>query len=169
MVASDKTIRELIKSGELKITPYKDYNIQPASIDLTLGDKFKFYTDSRLYMSKKPNVQETQGKRILLPSEFVLASTVETIELPNGWAASVKGRSSIMRMGLFVHNGGWVDPGYKGTITLTIVNVCEKPIVLEPGVGICQLVLEKVDCDSQYTGKYQGSTGVQETKLYMDK
>ena len=76
-------------------------------------------------------------KMILAPHSFVLATTRERVEVPDFLAAFVEGRSSIGRMGLFIQNAGWVDPGFCGQITLELYNANNLPIEIEAGRRIC--------------------------------
>lgn len=103
--------------------------------------------------------REVEGDTITLPPHtFLLATTMEYVKLPNDLTAFVEGRSSIGRLGLFIQNAGWVDPGFEGTITLELYNANSLPIQLTAGRRICQLVFCKMDQAAQnpYRGKYQG-------------
>jgi deoxycytidine triphosphate deaminase len=54
--------------------------------------------------------------------------------------------SSLGRLGLIVHaTAGFVDPGFKGTLTLEITNLTRVPIVLWPGKPIAQLSFMGLD------------------------
>ena len=79
------------------------------------------------------------------PHGFVLGTTLEWIKLPNNITAFVEGRSSIGRLGLFIQNAGWVDPGFEGNITLELYNANQVPIELSSGRRICQLVFAELD------------------------
>ena len=59
---------------------------------------------------------------VIPPKSFILATTREYVKIPNDLVAFVEGRSSIGRMGLFIQNAGWVDPGFEGQITLELFN-----------------------------------------------
>ena len=69
-------------------------------------------------------------------------------ELPNDLTAFVEGRSSLGRMGLFIQNAGWVDPGFKGEITLELYNANRCAIELKAGRRVGQLVFAKMDAVS---------------------
>jgi len=94
---------------------------------------------------------------VIPPHSFLLATTREYIRLPNDLTAFVEGRSSIGRIGLFIQNAGWVDPGFEGTITLELYNANRLPIRLQEGRRICQLVFARMDqvAHRPYQGKYQ--------------
>lgn len=124
MILSDKTILSLLKQGTLSISPLQENQIQPASVDIRLGDTFSVVEDSStaiLTLSQKMIYKEIHAdKYLLLPGQFVLATTMEYISLPDNLTAFVEGRSSLGRMGLFIQNAGWVDPGFSGEITLEL-------------------------------------------------
>ena len=85
--------------------------------------------------------------------------------------AFVEGRSSLGRMGLFIQNAGWVDPGFKGEITLELFNANRCAIELNVGRRVGQLVFAKLDDKAlnPYKGKYQGQKGATGSKVYLDK
>ncbi len=86
---------------------------------------------------------------LLLPGQFILTTTMEYIELPNNLTAFVEGRSSLGRLGLFIQNAGWVDPGFHGEITLELFNANRCAIELKPGRRIGQLVFAEMDEDAE--------------------
>ncbi len=169
MIISDQTLKSLIKSNELKIDPLTEKSIQPASIDCRLGNHFLVldeHKSSILTMTDKINYRELVQEEIIIPPKsFVLGTTLEYMELPSNITAFVEGRSSIGRMGLFIENAGWVDPGFKGKITLELYNANSLPIKLIAGRRICQMVFCFMDKPAlepygtnKHGGKYQGQT-----------
>lgn len=155
----------MLENKELIVEPLEDYQIQPASIDLTLGNEFlKINSNPSVIEMDEPvpYVKVESDEFLIMPQQFVLATTNEYIEIPNGMSAFVEGRSSIGRMGLFVQNAGWVDTGFKGNITLELYNANKNvPVVIKSGRRICQLVLASMDdvADNPYNGKYQLQQG----------
>lgn len=174
MILSDKTLFEMIESGTLKITPLERAQIQPASVDIRLGSTFCMIEDSPtgiVTLDSEINCKVIQTDTyLLLPGQFVLATTVEYFELPNDLTAFVEGRSSLGRMGLFIQNAGWVDPGFKGEITLELYNANRCAIELKAGRRVGQLVFAKMDATAlnPYNGKYQGQTGATASRVFLD-
>ncbi|MBD5384220.1 MAG: dCTP deaminase [Ruminococcaceae bacterium] len=174
MILSDKTILEMVDKGTLVIKPLELSQIQPASVDIRLGDTFCVIEDSPTGIVTLD--RETPCKTIktdtylLLPGQFVLATTVEYFELPDNLTAFVEGRSSLGRMGLFIQNAGWVNPGFKGEITLELYNANRCAIELKAGRRVGQLVFAKMDAPAlnPYRGKYQGQTGATGSRVFMD-
>ncbi len=174
MILSDITIRELLKSGELVIEPMQDSQIQPASVDLRLGTHFLRLDENNIGMirldEKAPYIELDQNEIIIPPLSFLLATTLEYIKLPQDLTAFIEGRSSIGRMGLFIQNAGWVDPGFEGELTLEIYNANRLPIRLQSGRRIGQLIFSRMDrVPSQpYRGKYQGQRRAVGSMIYED-
>lgn len=149
MILSDKSLKSMIASGELAVDPLTEESIQPASIDCRLGSHFLLIDDFNMQsisMDREITYREFEGDAITLPPHsFLLATTMEYVRLPHDLTAFVEGRSSIGRLGLFIQNAGWVDPGFEGRITLELYNANSLPIQLQAGRRICQLVFSKMD------------------------
>lgn len=175
MILSDKTILKMMEEGTLKISPIEEGQVQPASVDIRLGNTFSIVEDSPSGIITLENEIKyktiTTDTYILLPNQFVLATTMEYFDLPNDLTAFVEGRSSLGRMGLFIQNAGWVDPGFKGEITLELYNANRCAIELKAGRRVGQLVFAKMDDEAlnPYNGKYQGQTGATGSRVFMDK
>jgi len=149
MILSDHSIREALDSGKISIDPVPDeIQIQPASLDVRLGDEIVDVESGRSLTSHENH---------LAPSRRYLAHTRERIELPNDVAAQLAGRSTVGRKGVIVHKtAGWIDPGFKGTVTLELMNLGRSPVKVEQGDRIAQLVFFVLDQPSSgYDGKYQ--------------
>ena len=174
MILSDIEISTHIKTGLLSIEPLTEKQIQPASVDITLGNTFTLLKNIETgIISPDTEIAYdtiTCDKYVLLPGQFVLGTTQEYIKLPNNLTAFVEGRSSWGRLGLFVQNAGWVDPGFEGEITLELFNANRYAIELTPGVRIGQLVFAKMKLDAKnpYDGKYQKQTTATGSKIYLD-
>jgi dCTP deaminase len=174
MILSDGTLKTLIETKELLIEPVKPESIQPASVDCHLGRHFLLVEDRQMHtidMESKILYREIESDEIIIPPQsFLLATTEEYVKLPNNMTAFVEGRSSIGRIGLFIQNAGWVDPGFEGQITLELFNANSLPIRLQAGRRICQLVFCLMDKPAQnpYKGKYQGQRKATGSRVYQD-
>lgn len=127
----------------------EDRDIQPASIDLRLGSTFKSIatnadgngpidpeTDNVDYWT----FHQGDDSYELVSGGFVLASTLEDVIMPDTLAGQVIDKSSLARLGVGLH-AGFIDPGFRGHITLEITNHSPRSILLRPGIRIGQLVL----------------------------
>lgn len=174
MILSDKTLKEMIDKGELVVEPLTEDSIQPASVDCRLGNHFLVVEDRNMHtidLNTEIIYREYNGDEITIPPHsFLLATTMERIHLPNNLTAFVEGRSSIGRIGLFIQNAGWVDPGFEGQVTLELYNANSLPIRLEAGRRICQLVFCKMDqvANNPYQGKYQGQRNTTGSRVFRD-
>jgi len=177
MILNDRTLKDLIQEGKLVIEPIEDYQIQPSSIDLRLGNEFLIYENVELLDVKDLDLDRYLKKVvvddffIIGSKQFVLATTLEYIKLPDDITAFVEGRSSLGRLGLFIENAGWVDAGFEGNITLEFFNANSSSIKIYPGMRICQLVFSKMieKAEKPYRGKYFKQRGTTMSKIYMDK
>ena len=165
----------MLEEKTLVVEPIEKEQIQPASIDIRLGNTFSVVEDTSTGIINLENEIKyktiTSDSYILLPNQFVLATTMEYFDLPDDLTAFVEGRSSLGRMGLFIQNAGWVDPGFKGEITLELYNANRCAIELKAGRRVGQLVFAKMDetALNPYNGKYQGQRGATGSRVFMDK
>ncbi|MBM7647842.1 dCTP deaminase [Bacillus ectoiniformans] len=174
MILSYQSIQSRLMDHELQITPITQPQFQPASVDLRLDNHFLSLDETSvpcLSLDSKANYNEVFTKKMIIPPHgFVLGTTMEWVKLPNDLTAFVEGRSSIGRLGLFIQNAGWVDPGFEGNITLELYNANHVPIELSAGRRICQLVFAELDqAAPPYSGKYTGQTLAHESRIYLDE
>lgn len=176
MLMSDRDIRASIEAGQIGLEPLEMGLLQPSSIDVRLDRFFRLF-DNHKHPFIDPAEQQDDLTRfvevksdepfILHPGEFVLGSTFEFVTLPNDIAARLEGKSSLGRLGLLTHStAGFVDPGFKGHVTLELSNTATLPIKLWPGMKIGQLCFFKLTSPSEfpygsdkYSSRYQGQRG----------
>lgn len=186
MVLSDRTIREELAKGRIVIEPLDPGCIQPASVDIHLDRKllvFKtrrppFYIDVRKGMDDVTEMVEIDEEKpfLLSAGEFVLASTLESVELGNDIVARLEGKSSLGRIGLLIHStAGYVDPGWKGHLTLELSNVSRFPIALYYRMAIGQISFlrltspaERVYGSEGLHSKYQGQNEPTASRYFED-
>ena len=185
MVLSDHTIREEIAAGRIVIEPFDDALVQPCSIDVTVGDTFRVFRNSRYpYIDVKLEMEDlTELVRvgadepfILHPGEFVLGVVAERVALPDDIVATLDGKSSLGRLGLVVHQtAGVIDAGFDGHITLELANMANLPITVYPGMRIAQLSFMTLTtpADRPYGSgglgsKYQGQAEPTPSRYYLN-
>ena len=182
-ILSDRDIKKCLETGEILIEPLEnpERQIQPSSVDLRIGNEFKGFriirkpcidpmdkTDIDSYME---SFYIDDGEPFIIhPGEFALATTYETVKLPDNLVARVEGRSSMGRLGITMHvTAGYIDPGFQGRITLEISNIGKMPVALYTGQRVCQIVFETMtspsekpyghpDRDSKYMGQQRPET-----------
>lgn len=135
MILSDRSIRQLlIRNPDFMDPKPEDKQIQPASIDLTLGGEIRFANHDKFYLRH-------EGYR-LFPGKFILGHTKQFVNVPSNLVAQLNGKSTLGRRGLMVHStAGYIDPGFRGHITLELANIGHEIIYLEEGMLIAQLVM----------------------------
>ena len=148
-VLSDRDIKSALEAGTIRIEPHDVEDIQPSSVDLHLDRSFRVFRNNRYpyidVRAQQPDLTELltiadDEPFILHPGEFVLGQTFEWVELPNDLVARLEGKSSLGRLGLLIHStAGYVDPGWKGTLTLELSNVANLPIALYHAMRIGQI------------------------------
>ncbi len=184
MILSDQSILELIKKGEIIIKPFNDDLVGPSSVDLRLGNEFLVFERARIDVIDPKQPLEDLTRKIFVengdffvihPGEFILATTLEYIKLPDYIAARIEGRSSLARLGIVVHStGGFVDAGFEGQLTLEMSNLNRIPVKLYPGMKIAQLAFILQDKPSQVpygkrpSSKYHKQKGPIPSKIYRD-
>jgi len=182
---SDRDIRASIEAGQIGLEPLEMGLLQPSSIDVRLDRFFRLF-DNHKYAFIDPAEQQDELTHlievdpkepfILHPGEFVLGSTYEFVTLPDDVAARLEGKSSLGRLGLLTHStAGFVDPGFKGHVTLELSNVATLPIKLWPGMKIGQLCFFKLTSASEhpygsekYASRYQGQRGPTASRSYKN-
>ena len=173
MILSDCSLRRRLSEGHLEITPLNHDQIQPGSVDFHIGDSFSVLVNRGEAIQFDSPVEYStvkQSQYLLHPKSFVLATTLEYFKLPDFLTAFVEGRSSVGRLGLFIQNAGWVDPGFEGEITLELFNASDVPILLKSGDRVGQLVFAQLDMSAHkpYQGKYQGQRGATGSRICED-
>jgi len=184
-VLSDRDIRAALQSGRVRIDPYDPTCLQPSSVDLHLDREFRVFRNSRYpfidVRQPQPDLTELQAIEddqpfILHPGEFVLGQTLEWVELPDDLVSRLEGKSSLGRLGLLIHStAGYVDPGWKGNLTLELSNVANLPIALYFGMKIGQISFFKMSSpverpygSKELGSKYQGQSRPTASEFYRD-
>jgi dCTP deaminase len=169
---NEKDIKE-----RLIVTPLfnPSESFDPSSVNVRLGSEFIIMRKQSFPLLNIADRQEKLTAKIerykekirlgyreefvLHPGQLIIGSTLEYIALPSKLMCYVVGKSTWGRMGLIIATATKVDPGFKGCITLEIINEGEVPIVLYPGIPIAQLVFHKTESKAEYKGTYACSTG----------
>ncbi|MHC4339724.1 MAG: dCTP deaminase [Planctomycetota bacterium] len=188
MILSDRDLRERIERGDILIEPLDDpdLQIQPASVDLRLDRTFVVYRlphvpcidprDPRTVGGYTETLEIGDGEAFVLqPGEFALASTLERVTVPTDLVARLEGRSSIGRLAVVVHaTAGFVDPGFRGKITLELSNLGRCAVKLYPGMRISQVVFHQLLSPAERPygpargSKYQDQEGPVPSRITRD-
>ncbi|WP_455368316.1 dCTP deaminase [[Eubacterium] cellulosolvens] len=142
MALSDVTIKSLIKQGEIEIIPFEESHLTPAGYDLGSAEEVT-----------------------LKPSECRLIATREKVKLSPKILGILHIRSSFAREGLFA-SLALVDPGFKGQLTIALLNAGKNNLRINLGESFLQLSLIQMTSgvEKPYDGVYQDSAGIVESK-----
>ncbi len=158
MILSDRDIRRALADGRIKIDPAPDLATQlgSVSVDFRLGPTFMVFEHSRhsFIDPRQPQsigdamrtIEVGDGEAFIMqPGDFALASTIESLELPDDLLGRLEGRSSIARLGITVHSTAAVfEPGWVGTATMELSNLGRMAVALYPGMRVCSFSFETV-------------------------
>jgi len=170
MILSGHEIRKQL-GGNILIDPFDETKLNPNSYNLSLHDELLVYEEVVLDMRKSNRVERVRIPEeglVLTPNQLYLGRTVERTETHN-LVPMIEGRSSIGRLGLFVHvTAGFGDVGFCGYWTLEMFAV--QPVKIYPGVAICQLFFHQICGDiTEYTStKYQHNHDIQPSMLFRE-
>lgn len=189
MILSDRDIKKYLKSGKIKITPKPDLSTQlgSCSIDLRLGYEFRLFEhskypyidpfDKRFSGDVTTLVRVSKNEPFILhPTDFVLATTIESFKLSDDLLARLEGRSSLGRLGIVVHSTASIfEPGWRGKVVMELGNLGSIPVALYPGMRVCALTFEQLSSSAQVpyhkkkSAKYVDQKSPGPSKISQDK
>lgn len=189
MVLSDRDIKLALKQKRIFISPAPDLKTQlgSCSIDLRLGNLFRVFDHSKYPyidpykkdygadITKEVKLKNTQ-QFIMQPGDFVLAVTLERVQIPDNMMGRLEGRSSLGRMGIVVHSTASIfDPGWNGKCVLELGNLGRMAVALTPGMRICAMTFEELSSPSdipynkRQDAKYVMQEGPLESRIHEEK
>lgn len=172
----DTELKQFIAGGGIHNCPFALVN--PASVNLEIGNSAKIEqpitnADGVIIGSSMQNLdlREFNKKKpyMLAPGEFILTDVKQVLNLPADCEAQVILRSSAARAGFDHALAGYVDPAYKGRLTLEFVN-CRRyqNLGIYPGQQLVQLRIyrlsEPPERGYDLTGRYYMATEVEANK-----
>lgn len=194
MKLSDRDIIQHLKIGKIGIDPMPDQNkIKGISVDLRLANKFRVFNDhtapfidlSGASDEMQQLMDKVMGDEVVIddgqafflhPGELALASTYESVSIPDDLVGWLDGRSSLARLGLMVHvTAHRIDPGWQGQIVLEIFNSGKLPLALRPGMDICAINFETLSSaaikpyNKRADAKYRNQQGPTASRITQDQ
>jgi len=153
--------------------------VQPASIELHLGEHLLGFpmldTPSAICDPLNPPEMEPRGwshndvwgdHYLLQYGEMILGATHERVAISRGYVGQLEGKSTLGRLGLFVHiTAGYIDPGWGemkppppkafdrlggAPITLELLNMGPHQLLLRPRMPIAQLIVHSTSGPAAY-------------------
>lgn len=165
MILTHDVILEEIEKKRILIDPFNPKHVGPCSVDLTLSNEFRIFTNSHEPFSLTENAdyekvtepfQVKDGESFpLAPGKSILGITIEKITLPGDICGWFDGRSRFGRCGITAHiTAGIIQPGISNKQVLEIVNFSDRIIKLFPGTKICQIAFHRCEGEAIYQGKF---------------
>lgn len=170
MILTGKKITEEVLSSNITIDPFTPEQINPNSYNFRLGSKVKIYKNTILdpkIVNETEDIEIPDSGLILEPNRIYLGHT-EEIMGSKTYVPIIRGRSSIGRIGLFIHiTADLIDIGSINQWTLQMHAV--QPVKVYKGMLIGQVTFWKVEGEIVlYEGKYQGSRGPVASQIFKD-
>ena len=186
MILSDRDIKTALAQGRIGVDPSRgvEERIGPDSLDFRLGSSFLVFERSKQpYIdARRPETAEGASRTIDLeegepfiihPHELVLATTLESLRLPDDLAARLEGRSSLGRLGIIVHStASLFHAGWDGHATMELGNLGVMPVALYPGMRICAFTFEELTSPAEHPygsrpeHKYGGQEGASGSRIW---
>ena len=153
-VLSDQDLLYRLEKVTMRIDPFREKNLTSNGYDLSVMEVY----------FKAPEAKVTLGAAYLESGSWCLISTEEYIEIPPDLTAQLWLRTSYIRKGL-IGGFGKVDAGFKGTLTISVVNMGPEKVAIPIGDRICQICFEELSSIpgklyAERSGTYQGQRGV---------
>lgn len=180
MILVDRDIRKALAEGIIEIDPYDETFLQAASYDIRLSPEIR-RIDPRMECLDPSIAQPYSFVEVLShafalhPGEFILASSVERIRLPDYMVAQLAGKSSLARLGIQIESAGFFDPGWNGQATLEIVNLTQRPVRIFPWMKIAQMVFQTTSNRAERPyghpelgSKYQNQAGPTPSEMWRE-
>lgn len=164
MILTHDVILEEVRKGRIKIDPFDEALVGPASIDLHLGDEIRVMDPARDTIDINDDADYTAATEVcrfeepyaLTPGDTIHGITRERITLPPDVCGWLEGRSRFARLGLMIHvTSGFVAPGVDNRQVLEISNVSGRVLRIHPGTAICQIVLQRTEGKAVYKGRFR--------------
>jgi len=185
VLLSDRSIKAELDGGGIAIEPLADDAIQPSSVDLRLDVTFRIFHNHSVPLldvrtdqtAITESIRLEDGRPLTLqPGELILGSTLERVSISDRLVGRLEGKSSLGRLGLLIHStAGFIDPGWTGHLTLNLYNAAKLPILLYPGMKVCQVSFLEMTtaADAPYgtaraRSKYQGQQGPDPSRAFRD-
>jgi len=160
-VLSDKEIKDYCKKYKM-IDPFDENRVQPASYDLSTGDKYRFSNEKRIIKLGK------WKKKIKIPPYSICYVLIkEKLNMPKDVCAQIFPRHELVKNGLLIYPQPSIDPGFKGKLYVLIHNLTNENRTINKDEHLISLVFYKLSDKSEkpYAGKYQNKETLEELGL----
>ena len=168
-ILTRKEILKEIKDGRIKIEPFLESSVGPASIDLTLSNAFRVFVRLPMHIKADNDIDYKcatkgiwieDGETITIhPGTTILGMTKEKVTIPSDICGWLEGRSKFARLGLLIHiSASFMQPGISNHQVLEMSNFGPIPIDIYPGTSACQFIFERAEGEAIYSGQFKVQT-----------
>ena len=158
-----------IGRGNIRIDPFDEAKLGPASVDLHLSRSFRVFvhlptelsiTEEMDFRAATKGLVLADGESLVMqPGQTILGITEEKITLAPTLCGWLEGRSRFARVGLLVHiSASFMQPGIANHQVLEMSNFGPIPLRIVPGTAICQFIFGRTEGEGQYRGVFSGQT-----------
>ncbi|WP_061063157.1 dCTP deaminase [Pantoea vagans] len=157
---ADKEIKELIKKGKIfdqATVVNNKFDVHSSTIDLSICE---------IYVPETKELDVSVEDHILRAGETVIIVLNEVFRLDKEVGGILFPRNSLSKRGIIMTNPGHIDPGYKGKLTIYLVNMSKKPVSLIVNEKIARLILFKT---SSPTTGYSARAGLGVSKDQLSR
>ena len=165
MFLSDRDIKKAIRSGKISLKPFNVHRLQPASYDISLGNKFvvndahttSFIDPANKVFPKTHELNIKDGEAFVLhPGVSILGYSKEHFGSDH-YLIEINGKCSLARIGLLVHNSAaLINPGHFLHVALELCNLNNVPVILRPGMAIAQLTFSTLSSETEQNYRQKG-------------
>ena len=156
-ILSDRQIKRMVEDGKLRIEPFNPEQVQPASYDLRIGTKILASPISPEKLGSVVILNKEKPSYDILPGQMVGVLSLERLEFPLEFCGRFGIRSSFARFGLNAFGGLQLDPGFRGRLTMNLLNVGPEPVAISLNDLLFSIEFERLDepAEAPYSGPYQ--------------
>ncbi len=179
MILSDYDLDNIIRAKRLVIDPFEKDTIRENGVDLRLSDEMavrnpKLNSESVFDPTDEKHVKDeyvlSRGDKLIIPAHsMVLMSTKEYLSMPNNLMGFVEIRSTWARHGLSMPPT-IIDAGFKGTVTLEVINNAPHAIMLKPDMRFAHVIFATTlnEVTNAYKGSYLEQRGIKLPKVIKE-
>jgi dCTP deaminase len=156
-ILSDRQIRAMVEEGKLQIKPFDSALVQPASYDLKIGNKILASPTSPEKLGEVVILSKEKPSYKIQPGQMVGVISLEKIEMPLNLCGRFGIRSSYARFGINAFGGLQLDPGWRGRLTMNLLNVGPEPVTVKMNDALFSVEFERLDepAETPYSGPFQ--------------
>jgi dCTP deaminase len=162
MILNDRQIKDAVAGEDgIRIQPFAEKRLQPASYDLSVGDLAVSSTQKRVVDLSKERMLTVD------PGDYAVLQTLENLEFDRSHAGRFGLRSKYARKGVVASVGPQVDPGFRGKLVLSVMNLSGRRVTFYHCEPFLTLEVHELaqPAEESYEGDYQGCEGIMDMDI----